>query len=178
MRRAMWLAPLVFAACSATRQEQSSIHPVATTAGDSTRHTDAPFQGVWEACAGASSPDECSRYVLLQRGDRICGSWFYLATGDGYEGRVVARAVSTSEARREQICGRPGSEARTECADGWDRVDRPLRLCDGRLDDLARPSGACAGEYAPVAEARDVASLAREPWVQACLAQADREATR
>jgi len=129
-----------------------------------------PFAGAWQSCDGASSPEECSRYLLVQRGDRICGTWHYLASGIAYDGRVVARATSPTQAQRTHVCGRPGGETDTECSDGWQRVDKPLLLCDGRLGDLAGVDGACFADYeaAPAPE-DDLAALQLEPWVRDCL---------
>lgn len=164
MHRAALIASLALVACSATGEDRATNHPPAPAAAGG------PFAGVWEDCNPSSSPDECSRYVLVQRGDRICGTWEYIATGDGYAGRVVAHAVSAVEARRTHVCGRPGSEARTECTAGWDRVDKPLRLCDGKLSDIYSAGGACRADYARAAASAEPADLARDPWVQACLA--------
>lgn len=133
------------------------------------------FAGSWQACEGASSPDQCSRYLLQQRGNRICGTWSYFATGAGYEGRVIARAVSSTEARRTRICGRAGSETRSECEAGWDTIDKPLRLCDGKLGDLDGANGGCFADFEPAPDAeRELAALAAEPWMQACLAGEER----
>lgn len=133
-------------------------------------HADGPFAGAWESCESMMSPDECSRYLLLQRGDRICGTWSYVASGTAYEGRVAARATSLTEARRTHVCGRPGSETDTECDEGWQRIDRPLRLCVGNLGDLSGPDGACFADYraVPMPEGeRD--ALQAQPWMQDCL---------
>lgn len=132
-----------------------------------------PFAGAWQSCDGVSSPDECSRYLLVQRGDRICGTWHYLASGKTYDGRVVARATSSTQAQRTHVCGRPGAETDTECSDGWQRVDRPLRLCDGRLGDLAGTDGACFADYEAVPTPEgDLNALQLESWVQDCLSSA------
>lgn len=132
--------------------------------------TDGPFAGTWEACDGTTSPDECSRYLLMQRGDRICGTWSYFATGKAYEGRVVARATSSTEARRTHVCGRPGSETTTECDQGWPRTDRPLRLCDGNLGDLTGADGTCSADYQAVPTSEDErGALQAQPWLQDCL---------
>lgn len=130
-----------------------------------------PFAGSWQACGDADAPDQCSRYALQQRGDRICGTWFYFASGAGYEGRVIARASSPKDARRTQVCGRAGSETSTACDAGWEAIDKPLRVCDGKLGDLDGKDGACFADYARVPDA-DAAleALAAEPWMQACLA--------
>ena len=129
-----------------------------------------PFAGSWEACEGTSSHGECSRYVLMQRGERICGIWFYVASGKSYEGRVIARATSATTARRTHVCGRPGSETGMECEDGWESIDRPLQLCDGKLDDLGGGDGTCLAGYHPAPASRgDHASLSAHSWVQDCL---------
>lgn len=130
----------------------------------------APFTGTWESCAGTDAPEQCSRYLLLQRGKRICGTWFYFASGDGYEGKVIAEANSPLEARRTRICGRPGSETSMECETGWETIDRPLRLCGGRLGDLDGKNGSCFADFERVKSAgRSLEVLAEQPWIQACL---------
>jgi hypothetical protein len=130
----------------------------------------APFAGSWQSCAGAESPEQCSRYLLVQRGKRICGTWSYFASGDIYEGRVVAEAISPVEARRTRICGRPGSETHTECEAGWDTIDRPLRLCGEKLGDLDSKNGRCFADFERV-ERPDPSldNLAAQAWVEACL---------
>ena len=130
----------------------------------------AAFAGSWQSCAGTGSPDQCSRYLLLQRGKRICGTWSYFASGDSYEGRVVAEAISPVEARRTRICGRPGSETRIECETGWDTIDRPLHLCGGKLGDLDGKDGSCFADFERV-ERPDpsLEELAAQTWVEACL---------
>lgn len=129
-----------------------------------------PFAGSWQSCAGAESPEQCSRYLLVQRGKRICGTWSYLASGDSYEGRVMAEAISPVEARRTRICGRPGSETRTECEAGWDTIDRPLRLCGEKLGDLDSKDGRCFADFERVGRP-DISldNLAAQAWVEACL---------
>lgn len=132
--------------------------------------TGGPFAGEWEACQGATAPEECGRYLLLQRGSRICGTWFYFATGKAYTGRIVARADSPTEARRTHVCGRPGSETNTECDEGWQRIDKPLQICDGKLSDLTRADGPCFGDYRAVRMAKDQRdALLAEPWMEDCL---------
>jgi len=132
--------------------------------------TDGPFTGVWEECDEQTSPDQCGRYVLIQRGDRICGTWLYVATADVYGGQVEATALSATTARRTRICGRPGSDTQTECSDGWESIDRPLQLCDGKLSESAGGSGACTGRYVRSANpGTQLAELAAEPWAKACL---------
>lgn len=106
----------------------------------------------------------------LGRGERICGTWFYLASGKAYEGRLIARATSALAARRTHVCGRPGSEAGTECEDGWDVVDRPLLLCAGGLADAAGADGRCLADYRSVPASRSGhAALTEQSWVQDCL---------
>jgi hypothetical protein len=132
----------------------------------------ASFAGSWQSCAGTESPDQCSRYLLLQRGKRICGTWSYFASGDSYEGRVVAEAISPVEARRTRICGRPGSETRIACDAGWDTIDRPLRLCGRKLGDLDGKGGRCFADFERV-ERPDpsLEELAAQAWVEACLSR-------
>jgi hypothetical protein len=143
------------------------------TAGDA---EPAPFAGRWESCAGTDAPEQCSRYLLVQRGARICGTWSYVASGDAYEGRVVAEAVSPLEARRTRICGRPGSETHTACDAGWETIDRPLRICEGKLGDLAGKQGDCFADFERVDSAdRQLSDLAAQPWVQDCLTQEQQE---
>lgn len=130
----------------------------------------APFAGSWEYCGRNDSPDLCSRSQLLQRGKRICGTWSYVASGAGYEGRVVAEAISPVEARRTRICGRPGSETRTECEAGWDTIDRPLRLCGGKLGELDGKGGSCFADFERVKPPDpSLEALAAQAWVEACL---------
>jgi hypothetical protein len=132
--------------------------------------TSAPFAGTWESCEGASTPEECARYVLVQRGGRICGTWSYVASGQAYQGHVIAQAISTTQARRTHVCGRPGSETGTECDDGWQSIDRPLLLCDGKLADLVGKDGTCLADYQPApAPKGDATALLTQAWVQQCL---------
>lgn len=132
-----------------------------------------PFAGAWESCEGASSPEECSRYLLVQHGDRICGTWSYLASGKAYNGRVVARVTSPTQARRTHVCGRPGAETDTECSDGWQSIDKPLLLCGGRLGDLAGADGACVADYQPApASQAGWTALQVASWVRDCLSGA------
>lgn len=129
------------------------------------------FAGSWQACDGASAPSECSHYVLAQRGERICGTWAHFASGKEYEGRVIARASSPTQARRTHVCGRPGADTGTRCEDGWEAIDKPLLLCGGRLGDSLRPDGSCFADYESMALSEgELASLLAEPWVEACLA--------
>jgi hypothetical protein len=116
------------------------------------------------------SPDDCGRYVLIQRGDRICGTWSYVATADVYAGEVQATAVSATRARRTRICGRPGSATKTDCATGWQTIERPLRICDGKLSESPDSAARCMGRYVRSADPGTlVEALAAQPWVKACL---------
>ncbi|WP_066261981.1 hypothetical protein [Hydrogenophaga flava] len=143
--------------------------PTNTSSGGKSK-VSAPFAGSWVSCGRNDSPDLCSRYLLLQRGKRICGTWSYVASYKSYDGRVVAEAVSSVEARRTRICGRPGSETRTECEDGWETIDRPLHLCDEKLGDLDGKGGRCYAGFVRVKRPDpSLEELAAEPWVQACL---------
>lgn len=145
--------------------------PTNTTSGGKSK-VSAPFAGSWESCGRHDTPDLCSRYLLLQRGNRICGTWSYVATWNYYEGRVVAEVVSPGVARRIRICGRPGSDTRTECEAGWDTIDRPLRLCDGKLAASDGKDGRCFAGFKRVKRPDpSLAALAAEPWVQACLSE-------
>ena len=138
--------------------------------------TSTPYAGAWKSCAGTDAPEQCSRYLLLQRGKRICGTWSYFASGDSYEGRVMAEAMSSLEARRNRICGRPGSETRTECEAGWETIDRPLRLCNGKLGDLDSKDDRCFADFERVEDASSsLKELASQPWLQTCLSGEEEE---
>lgn len=183
MRLLLFVAILPLAACSAmsgaqTGQVEAAVGAVPSPGPAAIAGTQkaGAFTGVWRDCGTGDPPDVCSYYVLLQRDDRICGTWSYVATYDGYEGRVIARASSPTHARRTRVCGRPGSEARTECEDGWDRIDKPMRLCDGRLVDIETKTGTCEVGFERVPRAAELDALAMQPWVQACLAGTGPEA--
>ncbi len=148
-------------AAPAAPRERSEVPAVAASGA---------FAGEWVACPGTTVAEECSRYVLLQRGSRICGTWFYFASGKEYTGRIVARADSPKEARRTHVCGRPGSATDTECEEGWQRIDKPLRICNGKLSDLTRADGSCFAQYQAVRMADDQRdALLAEPWMEHCL---------
>ena len=175
----MWamVALLSLVGCTGLGTEQASIEAVSSASpmpqAPSVTPTSGPFAGEWEACEGTTAPEECGRYLLLQRGGRICGIWFYFATGKAYTGRIVARADSPTEARRTHVCGRPGSETNTECDEGWQRIDKPLQICDGKLSDLTRADGSCFGDYRAVRMAKDQRdALLAEPWMEDCLSGA------
>lgn len=177
MRTWVMVALLGLAGCTGLGAERTGIGAGASASPMPQRvpaaATDGAFAGEWEACEGTSAPEECGRYQLLQHGARICGTWSYFASGKSYVGRVIAQARSSTEARRTQICGRPGSETDTECEDGWQRIDKPLWLCDGKLGDLTRPDGTCFAHYRAVPMAASARhALQAEPWMQACLSGA------
>lgn len=185
MRATIVVLSLVVAACSATSSDHAESSttlpaPVQLSSRPQPVVADSAeglFTGLWQDCDAGASSDECSQYQLVQRGERICGVWSYVATGAGYEGRVVARAVSSTDARRTRVCGRPGSETRTECDSGWESIDKPLRLCDGKLSESEVANDECRARYerAPGADAQLMA-LANEPWMQECLAGQGAEA--
>lgn len=163
MRKWTIVAVLGLAACTGLDTRKAGSDTASPAAGG-------PFAGEWASCLGETPPGECSRYVLLQQGDRICGTWFHFASGKEYRGRLIAHATSPTDARRTHVCGRPSSQTTTECDDGWQRIDKPLRLCDGSLGDSTRADGSCYADYQTVplaADQRD--ALLAEPWVQACL---------
>ena len=165
MRRWTMVALLGLVACTGMRAGQEGSE--AASASDAASGT---FAGEWEACPGTTPPDQCSRYVLLQRGSRICGTWFHFASGKEYSGRIVAHAESSTEARRTHVCGRRSVESDTECEDGWQRIDKPLRICKGKLSDLTRADGSCFADYRSMPLANEVRdALQAEPWMQACL---------
>ena len=166
MRRWTMVALLGLVACTGMRAGQAG-----DEAAPSAIAASGAFDGEWAACHGETPPDQCSRYVLLQRGDRICGTWFHFATGKEYRGRIVARADSSTEARRTHVCGRRSVESDTECEDGWQRIDKPLRICNGKLSDSTRADGSCFADYKAVRMAADQReALLAEPWMEDCLA--------
>ena len=66
------IAPLSGLGCTKHIPQAPKLTTTSPTASsaDAGRETEpsAPFAGAWESCAGAESPEECSRYLLLQRG--------------------------------------------------------------------------------------------------------------
>lgn len=187
MRASLLGCLLVIAGCSAMNGDQAvsskpkreTVQPVPHSKALRADAPNGPFTGVWQLCDVGVSPDECSEYRLVQHADRICGTWSYVATNAGYEGRLVAHGISATEARRVRVCGRPGSETRTECDAGWEKIDKPLRICDGTLVESNSSDGECRAPFARArgAEAQ-LRELARQPWMQACLAGSASEAAR
>lgn len=131
----------------------------------------APFSGIWSSRSDGSAPEECSRYVLVQQGHRVCGVWSYVASGQLYEGRVMATATSDSAAQRTHVCGRRGSETDMECRDGWQRINKPLFLCDGKLGDQVMARDACDADFEPGSPSSStIDALLKSEWVRACVA--------
>ena len=85
--------------------------------------------------------------------------------------RIIARKLAHGGGAH--VCGRPGSETDTECEDGWQRIDRPLRICKGKLSTSTRTDGSCFGYYKAVPMANDQRderdALLAEPWMKDCL---------
>jgi len=128
-----------------------------------------PFTGTWLLCEAAAPLEECSRYDLVQRGARICGTWSYVASNRPYEGRVVAQATSEFLAQRTHVCGRPGSETDTECELGWQTISKPLEICNGRLSDTSSV-GACHADFSQGSRVRaGFEELEASAWMQECL---------
>lgn len=138
-----------------------------------------PFTGVWQLCDEGAAPGQCGEYRLVQVLDRICGTWSYVATSAGYEGRLIGRSISGTEARRMRVCGRPGSETRTECDDGWEDIDKPLRICRGKLVESDTEDRECRAAFTRARDAdAQLRVLAQEPWMQACLVESASKAAR
>ncbi len=73
-----------------------------------------------------------------------------------FEGRVIAYA---------------SSETYTDCAEGWQQIDKPLELCSGKLSDTVGADGACFADYEAVPASQAVlAELEVQPWLKTCLA--------
>jgi len=157
-----------------TASEVSAIAPV-SGAGNafSSSPADGPFTGSWLSCEGAASEEECDRYDLVQRGSRICGTWSYVASGQVYEGRVVAQATWERHAQRTHVCGRPGSETDTECDEGWQTISSPLQLCDGKLSDTPMADGSCNADFSRMpGTPAELEELTASPWMEECLGAA------
>ncbi len=84
----------------------------------------------------------------------------------------MAEVISPLEARRTRICGRPGSETQIECEAGWETIDRPLRLCGGKLGDLDGKGGRCFADFERVdGSSPALEELGAQAWVEACLSR-------
>ena len=119
--------------------------------------------------ARAPLPLECSRYVLYSAASASVALVLCrireVVRGQG--GRAHQLGVAGTGTH---VCGRPGSETRTECRDGWDIVDRPLLLCDGKLGDLVGSEGRCLADYQAAPASRSGhAALSEQAWVRDCL---------
>ena len=176
MRLVCVVAILAVSACGGLSADQSggghqvrytAVPPASAQTSPAAASEGAPFSGVWESCEGAASPDECSRYVLVQRGERVCATWSYVASGQSYEGKFIARTTSETSAVATQTCGRVGSETDSECADGWQRATKALNLCSGKLSDIRRADGSCMAEYVRIA----THVKADQSWLRACVAE-------
>ncbi|MDH5832421.1 hypothetical protein [Luteimonas kalidii] len=54
--------------------------------------------------------------------------------------------------------------------DSWQRIDRPLLLCDGKLGEIVGVDGACIADYRPTPALQDaLAALQAAPWMGGCL---------
>jgi uncharacterized protein YecT (DUF1311 family) len=73
-----------------------------------------PFEGHWKSCWKMRDGEVCEHYTLFQQGTRVCGTWFYVATDAGYDGRL-AWSIDGQGADWRYICGRPGSETSLPC---------------------------------------------------------------
>lgn len=177
MRLVCVVAILALSACGGLSADQSggghqvrytAVPPASAQTSPAAASEGAPFSGVWESCEGAASPDECSRYVLVQRGERVCGTLSYVASGQSYEGKLIARTISETSAVATQICGRVGSETNSECADGWQETEKTLDLCGGKLSDMTRAQGPCAANFVK-ARLSERELLSAQPWIEKCL---------
>ncbi len=104
----------------------------------------APFEGSWLRCDTNAGYRVCGYAQTTQRGQRVCGIEGYVATNSFYHTRFVGTAEGTS-ARIDKICGRPGSETDTHCADqaprhldpsekvGWGTSRDKFYVCKGRI---------------------------------------------
>ncbi|WP_137871076.1 hypothetical protein [Sphingopyxis sp. 2PD] len=109
----------------------------------------APFQGSWQRCDTYRGDRVCSYALTTQRGNRVCGVESYFASGRLYYLRFVGTAEGSS-VRIDKICGRPGSETDTHCADqapryrdstekvGWGTSTDMRHVCKGRLHEGRR----------------------------------------
>lgn len=164
---------------------------ISAIAGESqlTRISGGAFQGNWEHCdhlndAHWGKGKVCSSYVLLQNKKNICGTWSYWATGTTYEGQLQMTAIRKNTAKKDLICGVPGSETQTECANeytpegGWEAYKGYMMVCQNALLTEATQDKT---ETSPIAKycdryytrktipARQIKELLAEPWMQQCL---------
>ncbi|TBR07236.1 MAG: hypothetical protein EPO46_11445 [Lysobacter sp.] len=58
-----------------------------------------------------------------------------------------------------------------ECESGWESIDKPLRLCAGKLAESSGSGGECNVRYRRSTEpGTQLTALAEQSWVKACLA--------
>jgi hypothetical protein len=141
------------------------------------------FDGVWQSCQTWKGGQACIYYILKQKSDRICGLWHYWASRQNHDGRLIADARRLS-ARITFICGTPGSETGMDCAgDGvpftpsqWERTERPLLICDGRLFDVLKGEGNSCADTGKAKGLPRVSQFAQpsvsesdRAWLRACL---------
>jgi hypothetical protein len=174
----MRLAIVILAATLPLAASASSIKP--TRAAPTL-----PFNGSWIDCETYQGAEICTYKVLAQRGSRVCGLWHEWATNADYDGRLIATAQG-STAKIDKICGRQGSETRTECQSDksapatWEATNRTLFLCRGALYE-ARPGEAasCKGvnTASGLSKARGRPAQSPDPseldWLTACVSGAD-----
>lgn len=95
-------------------------------------HAQEFFSGEW---------DGSEHIYLRQVGNKVCGLWSYVATGRGYEGRMLGTAKS-NYLKLDWACGTPGSRTRTYCDGaaprgepdvGWSPSNEEALVCNGRL---------------------------------------------
>lgn len=84
-------------------------------------HAGGRFDGTWQSCEWFQQErrDICSVSVMHQRGDKVCGFWYYWATYRDYEGRFTA-TVAGDTLKWTGVCGRPGSRANYDCPEPSD----------------------------------------------------------
>jgi hypothetical protein len=148
----------------------------------------ARFEGAWRSCSTFEKDHDstfagqtiCTGYYLLQRNDKICGTWAYFATGM-YEGRLQATAIDPTHAKLTKICGRPSSDMQTQCEGGlekeapvgWEDSQQTLELCHGRLlgaGEVCQAANTQQGYGRQALKPSKRKELLSQPWVQSCLA--------
>ena len=146
--------------------------------------TGGAFQGNWEHCdrlndARWGKGTICGGYVLLQNDQNICGTWSYWASGTTYEGQLQMTAIRNKTAKKDRICGTPGSETQTECANeytsdgGWEAAKGYTSVCNNALQESDTPNVASCSHYYPKKQLHQsqVKTLLAEPWMQQCLSR-------
>lgn len=143
------------------------------------RAAPAPFTGSWQSCDEYQGSSICAWTTMVQRGARVCGMQQDFATNAFYTHRLVG-TVQGNRVHFDRICGDPGSETNTYCAEppglapgetvqvGWGRYDLTHYICNGRLF-TARP-----GQPASCAGASRAAGVPRVPASRLGLTDEDR----